>query len=55
MPATTVTTAPKMLPSTKVVLSVMLGGATSKAPAVPVIAVDAPDPVTVVSSSSDDL
>ncbi|CAE7714896.1 unnamed protein product, partial [Symbiodinium microadriaticum] len=47
MPATTVTMAPKMLPSTKVIPSAKLGGATSKAPAVRVIAVDAPDPVTV--------
>ena len=44
----------KDVPSTKVIPSVKLGGATSKAPPVPVIAVDVPDPVAVVSSSSDD-
>ena len=54
MPTPTVTMGPKMLPSTKMVPSAKLGGATSKAPAVPVIAVDVPDPVAVVSSSSDD-
>ena len=54
MPTPAVTMGPKMLPSTKVIPSVKLGGATSKTPPVPVIAVDAPDPVAVVSSSSDD-
>ena len=54
MPTPTVTMRPKMLPSTKVIPSVKLGGATSKAPPVPVIAVDVPDSVAVVSSSLDD-
>ena len=54
MPTPTATMGPKMLPSTKVIPSVKLGGATSKTPPVPVIAVDVPDPVAVVSSFSDD-